>query len=114
MARCGFADHRRVTVRLEDPPPGLFGQIDFGRPGPIPDGEDRHRLLWGLNVVLPASRHQFVHVTFSQKIADLIDGLEDAWAFVGGVPQLLILDNLKAAVVKADRYEPLFNRAFEA
>jgi hypothetical protein len=114
VARCGFSDHRRVTVRLPDPSPGVFGQIDFGRLGPIPDGDDRPRLLWGLNVVLPASRHQFVHVTFSQRVSDLIDGLEDAWAFFGGVPQLLIVDNLKAAVVKADRYEPLFNRAFEA
>ncbi len=87
VARCGFSDHRRVTVRLEDPPPGLFGQVDFGRLGQIPDGDDRPRLLWGLNVVLPASRHQFVHVTFSQKVADLIDGLEDAWAFFGGVPR---------------------------
>lgn len=114
VACCGFQDHRRVTVRLPDPPPGLFGQVDFGRFGLVPDGDDRRRLLWGLSVVLPASRHQFLHVTFSQKIADLIEGLEDAWAFFGGVPSLVTLDNLKAAVVKADRYEPVFNRSFEA
>ena len=99
VARCGFSDHRRVTVRLEDPPPGLFGQIDFGRLGPIPDGDDRHRLLWGLNVVLPASRHQYLHVPFSQKIAELIDGLEDAWAFVGGVPQLLMIDYVARHII---------------
>jgi hypothetical protein len=114
VAHCGFRDHRRVTVRLPDPPPGLFAQVDFGRLGLVPAGDGRRRLLWGLNVVLPASRHQFLHVTFSQRIADLLEGLEDAWVFFGGSPSLLIVDNLKAAVVKADRYEPLFNRSFEA
>jgi hypothetical protein len=113
VACCGFLDHRRVTVRLPDPPPGMYGQVDFGRLGLIPDGDGGRRLLWGLSVVLPSSRHQYLHVTFSQKIADLIEGLEDAWVFFGGVPSLLIVDNLKAAVVKADRYEPLFNRSFE-
>ena len=114
VANCGFRDHRRVTVRLPDPPPGLFGQVDFGRLGLVPAGDGRRRLLWGLSVVLPASRHQYLHVTFSQRIADLIEGLEDAWAFFGGTPSLVIVDNLKAAVVKADRYEPVFNRSFEA
>ena len=114
VAHCGFSDRRRVTVRLDDPPPGLYAQVDFGRLGLVPDGSGRRRLLWGLNVVLPCSRHQFLHVTFSQRIEDLIEGLEDAWVFFGGVASLVILDNLKAAVVKADRYEPLFNRAFEA
>jgi hypothetical protein len=114
VANCGFGDRRRVTVRLPDPPPGLFAQVDFGRLGLIPDGDDRRRLLWGLSVVLPASRHQYLHVTFSQKLADLIEGLEDAWMFFGGVPSLLTVDNLKAAVVKADSYEPVFNRSFEA
>ena len=32
------------------------------------------------------SRHQYVYVTPSQKIPDLIAGLEEAWAFFGGVP----------------------------
>ena len=75
VVRRGFLDQRRVTVRLPDPPPGMFGQVDFDRLGLIPDDDGGRRLLWGLNVVLPASRHQYVHVTFSQKLADLIEGL---------------------------------------
>jgi hypothetical protein len=51
------------------------------------------RLLWALVVVLVFSRHQFVFATHSQKIQDLISGLEDAWAFFGGVPHRLIVDN---------------------
>jgi hypothetical protein len=55
VANCGFGDRCRVTVRLLDPPPGLFAQVDFGRLGLVPDGDDRRRLLWGLSVVLPAT-----------------------------------------------------------
>jgi transposase len=114
VTHCAFQDRRRITVRLDDPPPGLYAQVDFGRLGLVPGAGGRRRLLWGLSVVLPCSRHQFLFATFSQRLEDLIEGLEDAWAFFGGVTSLVVLDNLKAAVVKADRYEPLFNRTFEA
>lgn len=35
-----------------------------------------------------------------------------AFEFFGGVPQLLIPDNLKAAVSRADRYEPVLNENY--
>jgi hypothetical protein len=47
-------------------------------------------VLWALVVVLVFSRHQFVFVTHEQKIPLLIAGLEDAWAFFGGVSRRLI------------------------
>jgi hypothetical protein len=67
-----------------------------------------HALL----VTLVYSRHQYVHVSFSQTVKDLIAGLEDAWEFFGGVTARVVLDNLKAAVTKADRYDPVFSRTF--
>jgi hypothetical protein len=53
-----------------------------------------------------------VHVSFSQRLADLIEGLEAAWVFFGGVPARVVIDNLRAAVTRADRYEPIFQRTF--
>ncbi len=35
-----------------------------------------------------------------------------AFEFFGGVPQLLVPDNLKAAVSRADRYEPVLNENY--
>jgi hypothetical protein len=43
----------------------------------------------------------------------LISGIEEALEFFGGITRRLILDNMKAAVVKSDRYEPVFNRTFQ-
>ena len=38
-----------------------------------------NRLVWALLVTLGFSRHQYVHVSFSQKLDVVIDGLEEAW-----------------------------------
>lgn len=60
--------------------PGELAEVDFGRLGLVPDPETgRRRMAWALLVVLAHSRHQYVHITFSQKLADVINGLEDAW-----------------------------------
>jgi transposase len=113
VAHCGFADRRRITVRRADAAPGELAEVDFGRLGLVWDPEVGHRrVLHALVVTLVHSRHQYVHVTPSQKVPDLIEGLEDAWAFFGGVPRRVVLDNLKAAVTKADRYDPAFQRTF--
>jgi transposase len=114
VKHCGFADRRRVTVRMAPCRPGELAEVDFGKLGLVWDPElERRRLLWALIVTLGYSRHQYVHVTHSQKLPDLIEGLEDAWVFFEGVVARVVLDNLKAAVVKADRYDPLFQRTFE-
>ena len=42
---------------------------------------DRRRVVWALIIVLAYSRHSFVWPTFSQKLVDVIEGLEAAWAF---------------------------------
>ena len=114
VKHCGFGESQRLTVRMAETAPGEVAEVDFGRLGLVPHlGSGRRRMLWALIVVLVFSRHHYVFVTHSQKIADLIRGLEDAWTFFAGVPHRLIVDNLRAAVTKADRYEPVFERTFE-
>lgn len=111
---CGFSERRRVTVRRADCEPGEAAEIDFGRLGLISDPlSSRRRTVWGLIVTLLYSRHQYLHVTHTQSVKDVINGLEDAWYFFGGVVQRVVLDNLKPSVKKADRYDPVFQRTFE-
>lgn len=111
---CGYHDRRRVTVRMADCEPGEVAQVDFGQLGRILDSETgRQRVLHALIVTMVYSRHQYIHITHGQKIEDVIQGLDDAWRFFGGVPRRLIVDNMKTAVVKSDRYLPSFNRTFE-
>jgi hypothetical protein len=95
--------------------PGEIAEIDFGRLGlvPSPDDPSKKCVVHALVVTLVHSRHQYVHITRTQKLPDLVNRLEDAWEFFGGVTKLVVVDNLKAAVIKADRYDPIFNRTFE-
>ena len=103
-----------TTVRMAECAPGEVAEVDFGRLGLVFDpATGANRVLHALVVTLVHSRHQYVHVTHSQKLADVIDGLEDAWEFFGGCPRRVVIDNMKAAVAKADRYEPVFQRTFD-
>jgi transposase len=114
VKHCGFHERQRITVRVAEVAPGELAEVDFGQLGLVPDPETgRRRLVHALIVTLVYSRHQYVHVTTSQKLPDLIDGLEEAWEYFGGVTARVVVDNLRAAVAKADRYDPIFQRTFE-
>lgn len=62
---------------------------------------------------LPYSDYAFAIAVPSQSIPDFLFALSRCLEDLGGVPRLLVPDNLKAAVVKADRYEPDINQALE-
>ena len=112
VKHCAFG-RDQVTVRCAPTRPGEVCEVDFGRLGYVFDPEAAgRRLLHALVVVLVYSRHMYVHITSSQTLADVIAGLEAAWEFFDGVTARLILDNLRAAIVTADRYEPAFQRTF--
>jgi transposase len=103
---------RGPTVLIDDPPPGEEAQIDFGQVGYVATAEGRSRKLWVLLVTLPMSRYQFVWPTFRQTVEALCEGLDAAWRFFGGVVQRVVLDNMSAAVVRADAKDPGINPSF--
>lgn len=103
-----------VTVRMAETAPGEVAQADFGRMGLVFDPQTgKRRVLHALVVTLVFSRHQYVYLTFRQDLDALVAGIEEAWEAFGGIARRLIVDNMKAAVVKSDRYEPVFNRTFQ-
>jgi transposase len=63
-----------------------------------------------LVATLPFSGMTFVRVLHSQRQEEFADAIRCALEYFGGVPKNLKLDNLKAGVIKADRYEPTFNK----
>jgi len=62
---------------------------------------------------LPYSDYSFVFAVRSQTIEEFIHALRTCLEYLGGVPLILVPDNLKAAVIKASRYEPDVNLALE-
>jgi len=62
---------------------------------------------------LPYSNYTFLMAVHSQKTEDFLYALSCALSYFGGSPKILVPDNLKAAVTKADKYEPDINTVME-
>ncbi len=62
--------------------------------------------------VLGASSFTFAKATWTQTLPDWIDAHVRALAAIGGVPQLIVPDNAKTAIVKACFYDPQVNRTY--
>jgi transposase len=63
--------------------------------------------------VLGASNYTYAEATWSQGLSDWIGSHVRALAFLGGVPEVIVPDNLKSAVSKAHRYEPDLNPTYQ-
>jgi len=63
--------------------------------------------------VLGASNYTFACAGWSQKQADWLNAHVKAFEFFGGVPELVVPDNLKSAVRKTHRYEPDINPSYQ-
>ena len=93
-------------IRMETAP-GKQAQVDFGYAGKMFDPLiKRLRRAWGFMMTLSCSRHQFGKFVFDQKVETWLNLHREAFEFFGGVPGEIVLDNLKAAIVKAALYEP--------
>jgi len=62
--------------------------------------------------VLGASSYTYAEATYTQSLPDWIASHQRMLRFFGGVPALLVPDNLKAAVQQADRYVPQLNATY--
>ena len=62
--------------------------------------------------VLGASNYTYVEAHRAQDLPTWIAAHVRMFSFFGGIPALLVPDNLKAAVTRADRYEPGVNRTY--
>jgi transposase len=58
------------------------------------------------------SQMTYVEAVESQSSEDLIKATENGFYYFEGVPRVLIPDNVKSAVTKADKYEAQLNEAF--
>jgi transposase len=90
-----------AMVRVETPP-GEEAQVDFGYAGRMTDPETGElRKTWAFVMTLSWSRHQYVEFVFDQKVETWLRLHRNAFDFFGGVPERIVPDNLKAAIVRA-------------
>jgi transposase len=99
-------------VRVEVPP-GSEAQVDFGYAGPQLDPTTgRLRKSWVFVLVLAFSRHMYAEVVFDQRVETWLLCHRHALEALDGVPERIVLDNLKAAILRASVHDPLVQRAY--
>jgi transposase len=119
----GYSSIRRFVHRLKpvEPEafvrvhsePGVDMQVDFGSVGKLYDpATKRIRTAYVFVATLCYSRHQYAELVFDQKVPTWIALHKRTFEYFGGVPQRVIPDNLKAAVLKALVHDPILGEAY--
>ncbi len=109
-----FARALPVTMR-QSHAPGERLFVDYsGQTVPVIDpatGEVRQAQIFV--AVLGASNYTYVEATWSQSLPDCIGSHVRCFEFMGGVPVLLVPDNLKSGVTSPIFYDPEINPTYQ-
>jgi transposase len=101
---------------VQETTPGDVAEVDFGYGGLLPINAPGEPLktakTWFLSVRLTHSRLAHREMVHDQKVTTFIAGITHAFESFGGVPKRLRIDNLRAAVLKNQRYDLELNPDF--
>jgi transposase len=90
----GFVDYSGKKLGIVDPMTGEIREAEL------------------FIAVLGASSYSYAEATWTQTLPDWIEAHVGMFRFFGGVPRLVVPDNLKSGVNKASFYDPEINRSY--
>jgi len=90
-----FVDYSGLTMEIIDPKTGEISKTEV------------------FVAALGASGYSYAEASMSQKKHDFIASHVKAFQFYGGVTEVLVPDNLKSAVTRANRYDPDINESYQ-
>jgi transposase len=91
-----------LTLHFE---PGACAQVDWGNAGTVTVGSTRRRLSFFV-MVLCYSRKLYVEFTLGETVEQFLSCHTNAFAYFGGCPASVMVDNLKSAVLSHPRGQP--------
>src|SRR5437660_9973513 len=94
--------------------PGEEVQVDFGQGAFLVGSDGKRRRPHVFRMVLSHSRKGYSEVVLRQTTDAFLLCLENAFWHFGGVPRRIVLDNLKAAVLHADWFDPELHPKIQA
>ncbi|HJT79045.1 MAG TPA: IS21 family transposase, partial [Gemmataceae bacterium] len=103
-----LAPQEELPFRRLECGPGEEAQVDFGQGAWVEEDGRRYR-PHVFRIVLSYSRKAYSEVVRRQTTEVFLRCLENAWWHFGGVPERVVLDNLRAAVRRADWFDPELN-----
>mgnify|MGYP000045855666 FL=1 len=92
---------------------GKEAQVDFGYIGKQPYTDGKMRKAWVFNMRLSYSRLDYYEVVFDQKVETFIKCHINAFRYFAGVVCFVKIDNLKAAILEANFYEPTYQELYK-
>lgn len=99
-------------TRVETPP-GDEAQVDFGYAGLMYDpATGVTRRAWAFVMTLSFSRHQHAVFVFDQEVGTWLRCHREAFEWFGGVTKRVVLDNLKAGIIRHALHDALVQRAY--
>ncbi len=101
-----------ICIRFETAP-GEEAQVDFGYCGIQPSPDGNFKKAWFFNMRLSYSRLDYYEVVFNQTVETFIQCHINAFKSFGGVPKIIKIDNLKAAILEANFYEPVHQQYYK-
>ena len=102
-----------IFVRIQTAP-GEEAQVDFGYAGLTVDNNGKKRKTWVFNMRLSYSRLDYYQKVYDQRVETFIQCHEAAFKYFGGVPEYVRIDNLKAAILEANFYEPIYQTLYDS
>jgi len=90
-----FVDYCGPTLNIVDPDSGELREVQV------------------FVAVLGASSYTYAEATYTQALPDWVGAHVRAFEFFGGLPQVVVPDNLKNAVTKPCRYDPDLNPTYQ-
>ncbi len=104
----------KVSCRFETAP-GQEAQVDYGEGAPTRDARTgKYRKPRLFVMTLGMSRHAFRKSVARSSQQTWCELHEEAFAYFGGAPKTIRLDNLREGVVDPDVYDPEVNRLYAA
>jgi len=106
------SDNKNVCIRFVCEP-GEESQVDFGYVGLQPNKNGKKSKCWIFAMNLSYSRLTYYEVVFDQKVSTFINCHVNAFKFFKGIPKRVKIDNLKAAILEANFYQPVYQEQYK-
>ena len=92
--------------------PGEEAQVDFGYIGTL-NFNGKQKKAWVFAMELSYSRFLYAEIVFDQTVETFLNCHKNAFKYFGGIPQSVKIDNLKAAILEANFYEPVMKEPMQ-
>ncbi|MEI7672197.1 MAG: IS21 family transposase [Deltaproteobacteria bacterium] len=100
---------RELPFRRMEALPGSECQVDYGTGAGVVDEQGKRSKTHLFRITLSYSRKGYSEVSIRQTTDSFLRAMENAFRMFGGVPERIVIDNLKAGVLHPDVYDPELN-----